>query len=86
MITKEDIKQLIKEVIQEARIYNRSAGMPTSTEYTLTQEEERVNIARHGFETVQKFNRTNFAKRIIETTNKGVIYDQAIPKHRQKAA
>jgi hypothetical protein len=40
MITKEDIKQLIKEVIQEARIYNRSAGMPTSTEYTLTQEEE----------------------------------------------
>ena len=55
-------------------------------DYYLKNEEERVNIARHGFETVQKFNRTNFAKRIIETTNKGVIYDQAIPKHRQKAA
>ena len=40
MITKEDIKQLIKEIIQEARIYNRSAGTPTSTEYTLTPEEE----------------------------------------------
>ena len=41
-MTKENIKQLIRAVIKEARIYNRSIGGPTSTEYTLTPEEELV--------------------------------------------
>ena len=34
-------------------------------EYYLTHEDERKEIAAHGYRTVQKFNRTNFAKEII---------------------
>ena len=53
-MTKEDVKQLIREVIQEARIYKGSgdpSGGPTSTEYELTPEEE---LSLKGMNTRQR--------------------------------
>ena len=41
-------------------------------DYYLSRPVKRMHIAKHGFETVQKFNRTNFAKSILDKV--GVNY------------
>jgi len=35
-------------------------------QYYLEHEDERLKIAEHGYQTVQKFDRINWAKKIIE--------------------
>lgn len=51
-------------------IFNNIDELKSKIKYYLENEEERVKIAESGYKTVQKFNRTNFAKHIIDRIKK----------------
>ena len=46
--------------------FNGTDDLKSKIDFYLANEEIRMAIAQKGYETVQKFNRTNFAKHIIE--------------------
>jgi hypothetical protein len=47
-------------------IYKNIEDLNRKIDYYLKNEDERLRIAKRGYETVQKFNRVNWAKKIVE--------------------
>lgn len=54
------------EVGKDLDIFDSIGELKSKIDYYLKNENNRVSIAKHGYQTVQKFNRTNFAKSIID--------------------
>jgi len=51
---------------QDFDIFTDSSMLKNKIDYYLEHEDERLRIAEHGYQTVQKFDRINWAKQIIE--------------------
>ena len=51
---------------QDLDIFSSPDELKDKIDFYLKNENERNKIAEHGYQTVQKFSRTNFAKRILE--------------------
>jgi len=51
---------------EELNIFTSIDELKNKIKYYLDHEDERLRIAEHGFQTVQKFDRINWAKKIIE--------------------
>lgn len=58
------------EVGKDLDIFTNVDDLKVKIDYYLKYNDVRERIANQGFKTVQKFNRSNFAKFIIETVNK----------------
>lgn len=51
-------------------MFNSESELLRKCEYYWSHDDERDKIAKHGFETVQKFSRDNLAKQIVDIVNR----------------
>ena len=51
---------------EDLDIFTDIGNLESKIKYYLENEKERLKIAENGYKTVQKFSRTNFAKRVLE--------------------
>lgn len=54
---------------KDLEIFTNVGELKNKIQYYLKHEDERLRIAGHGYQTVQKFDRINWAKKIIEKLN-----------------
>lgn len=52
---------------EDLDIFNSVDELRSKIDFYLKNERERLRIAENGYKTVQKFSRTNFAKKILDT-------------------
>ena len=65
-------------VKKDLDIFTSIDELKIQIDYYLNHEEERVNIANQGYQTVQKFNRTNFAKAILDRVRSAKDFKERI--------
>jgi spore maturation protein CgeB len=58
------------EVGKDLITFNGIEDLKNKIEYYINNDEERVKIAQSGYNTVQKFNRINYAKKILDIYEK----------------